>query len=693
MSNEEILAEALPRLKLAEDAEIDIRRKAADDLYFLYISMWDDQDRKNRQSMGQNRPCLEFNLLLGKIKKLTNEARLNKPNVKVSPEDDNADIETAIKIGGLIKQILKNANFDTAISSAFENAVESSFGYVRVLTKFINEESFDQDIDVDYIDNPFSVYIDNQAKLITKADAEWGFITDDVPKKQFIKDYPDATITSMTTSSIGDSMVNWMTEDTVRIAEYYTLEKVADVLIEGIDAEGVIVKGLKSELEGVDSLVITRQRDTFRKKWMWHKITGADVLESKELAGPDFPIVAVLGRRKNINNKEELFSLIRFSKDANRMYNYWRSSEAEQLSATQKTPYIGAKGQFKDDMGWKNANVNPRPYLEYTPVSIGGQIAPPPMRAPAPEAPIGYIQAAQTSKEDLAETMGLSPMMQNNNVGANKSQVTPNALSGVALDNLNQSGEMSTYDFIDNMNKSCRQIFRIINNLIPKIYDTERVERILGEDDKEELVTFNGAANEDGEIFDVTVGRYDIDIDVGPDYATRRKQTADSMMDFIRNVPEAGAITGDLVAESQDWKNSDKFAARLKKAVPPELLGDDEKDEEQVAQELAQAQQELQSVTAQLDQALELINTRQIDQEIAANKEQGALQREMIKSETTLEKQRIDTEGELKEETIKAQSDIITTLIANQQELTDQLNGLDNFVKNGNSQSPLDARV
>ena len=671
MSEQEILDEAIERFNLASDSQIHNREPAQDDLRFIYLQQWDSQAKAARRQRNPNAPCLEFNKILKLTKKVTNQSRLNKPNVKISPEDDKADIKTAEKLTGLVRQTLKNSNFDTVLSCAFENSVESSFGYVRVKTKYI-EDSFDQDIEIEHIDNPFSVYLDNESKSITGADSEWGFVTVDINKKEFDKKYPDATITSFSTASIGDSRKTWLSEDTVRVVEYYKLEKKDDRLVEGIDSKGDIVSGYASDLE-VDKLVITRERKAFKRVWTWYKLTATDILDKKELAGPDFPIVAVYGRRKNINNKTYLFSLIRYSKDAQRMYNYWRSSEAERLGQSLKTPVIGAIGQFSSDPNWNSANITSVNKLEYDPVSIGGQIVPPPIKWPSPEPPIGYISAAQSSNQDIQETMGFDNPMLNNSTGETVSQ-RAGILSGVALDTLNQNGELGTYDFIDNLNKSARQIYKVIVNIIPKIYDTERIARILGEDSEEETVVFNGP-NEDGEVYDLSLGRYDVDIDVGPDFSTRRKEAAESMMDFITRVPGVAEITGDLVAKSQDWKDSDKFAERIKKTIPPEIIGDEDKDENTLQIELAQAQQQLQEMQMQLEQALDIIGREEIKSQTSIQttqmKEEGAMQRELLKSQTTLEKEGISTRGDIKQEQIQKDSDIITTLLEMKRDLDD----------------------
>lgn len=378
-------------------------------------------------------------------------------------------------------------------------------------------------------------------------------------------------------------------------------------------------------------------------------------------------------------------SLIRYAKDAQKMYDYWQSSAAEKLGQSQKTSYVGYKGQFKSDKRWEDANINPAPYLEVDNVSIGGQPAPLPRREPAPEPPIGYMTAAQAASQDIKEIIGVDDGMVNQITGQNTSALRANVLSGKALDILNQNGELSTYDFISNLHKSARQAFKVIVDMIPNYYTEERVERILNEDGTEEKVVFNGE-NEDGKIYDLTVGKYDVDIDVGADYATQKEQAANETLEYAKAFPEKANAIADIVASNMSNKDSDKMARRIMKTMPPELLDSEDKpDENELQVMLANKTQEAEQLTQQLNQALELIQSQEMETQRVVIKEQGAKEREVIKSQTALTKQAMDNQNDLKEETIQAQSKLLESLI----EAMGGTEGVRQFVEARKSQPPL----
>lgn len=682
-----ILQEAIRRFQTAQDAESENRKLGADDLRVLFESSWEPGEIAERQNEHQNRPCLSFPKLNKLIHKTANQVRLNNPGPKISPEDDNSDDETAVKITGLLRQILKNSDSDTVFAQASENQLENAFGFIRVITERESDESFDQKITLDYIQNPFSVYVDASSKSVVGEDIEWFFITDDIPRREFEATWPDAIASDWKGGSVGDDSIGWLSQDTVRMAEYYRLVKDEDELIEGQNGDGKEFKGFKSDFseKELEDSVITRNIPAVKKRWEWFKITAVDILEKADIATKRCPLIPVYGRIRIINNKKRLMSLIRYAKDAQKMYDYWQSSAAEKLSQAQKTSYIGYKGQFKSDKRWEDANINPAPYLEVDAVTIGGHPAPLPQQQPAPQPPIGYITAAQGASQDIKEIIGVDDGIVNQTTGQNSSGLQANVLSGKALDILNQNGELSTYDFISNLHKSARQAYKVVVDMIPEYYNEERVERILGEDGVEEKVVFNGK-NEDGEIYDLTTGRYDVDIDVGPDYATQKEQAATETLDYAKAFPEKANAIADIVASNLSNKDSDKMARRIMKTMSPELLDtEDKKDENQLQAELSQEKQKSQGLEQQLNQAMELIQSEQLETQRVQIKEDGSKEREIIKSATTLEKQRIDSEGEIKEETIQAQSGLIESLIT----AMGGPEGVKQFVESRNSQPPL----
>jgi len=671
-AQDSFIQEAVDRYKAGSDANVHNVENSLSDQKFLYISSWTDKMKKNRRRRDRNRPCLEINKQFKYLKRISNEVRLNKPGVKISPEDDKSDKKTADKIKGLIKQSLKNSKFDMVAAQAFENAVESSFGFYRVLTKFVSDDSFDQDIDIQYIVNPNSVVLDPSYESPTASDCEWGFITHDMPKDEFKQEFPDAEMNDFSGNNLGDSKKSWMGKDFIRVVEYYYMKKIHDELIEYTDPKAEDpdeeIIAFKSDMvkDGIDfdSIITGNTRPTVRKTWHWAKLNAIEVLEEEDLPGTLFPIIGVFGRRKVINNKLYLLSLIRKSKDSQRMYNYWRSSEAEKLNQANKTEYIGAKGQFKSDPGWKDGNRNPTQTKEYDPIAIGGVLVPAPQIVPPPDAPIGYIAAAQSSEIDIKDTMGMSDGV----VGDQGQEI-----SGIAIDNRVAQGEITTYDFIDNFNMSVKQTYVVVFDIIRKIMDVERSTRILGDDGVEEMVTFNAEPGEDneGDLFHLNVGRYDVDIDVGPDFATKRKDAAEAMQATAQALPEAAALGADLIIRGQDFNGSEEWADRSQaklRQTNPEIFPDPESEnlsEAEKDQLLVQSKGQVDILSQENEQLKEFIKNQEIQREIADEKNQAMLAGKKLDNETKLELQDrqdekdvltqvIDSRGELGEELIKA---------------------------------------
>lgn len=684
--DENILIEARTRFEIAKSASNDNRLLGLHDLKMLYEGSWEEDEIRDRQNEFQNRPCLSFPKLNKLIQKTSNQVRLNPPGPKISPEDDD-DKETAVKITGLLRQILKNSDSDTILAQASENQLENSFGYIRVITQRDGDESFNQEILMDYIQNPFSVYTDPASKSVVGKDMEWFFITDDIVRTEFEAEWPKAIASNWDGGENGDAIQDWYGEDHVRTAEYYRLVKDPDTLIEGVGKHGKPFKGLKSEFtsEELEKFTITRSIPTIKRRWEWFKITYNDVLERAKIASKRCLLVPVYGRIRIINNIKRLFSLHRQAQDAQKMYDYWQSSAAEKLGQSQKVSYVGYKGQFNSDKRWEDANINPAAYLEVDSVTIGGHPAPLPVQQPPVAPPTGYIVAAQGAAQDIKEIIGIDDGLLNQTTGPNSAAAQANVLSGTALDILNRNGELSTYDFISNLHKSARQIFKIIVDMIPNYYTEERVEKIIGENGAKETVVFNGK-NKDGKIYDLTTGKYDVDIDIGPDYATQKEQASKETLDFAKAFPEKAFAIADIVASNLSNKDSDKMTKRIMKTMPPELLDSDEKkDEDELQVELSQKTQELQQVTGQLDQALDLIQSQKIETNRTVIKEEGATERQIIKSEADLLKQTISTEGEIKEETIQAQSSLLDSLV----EAMGGVEGITKFVEARNSQPPL----
>lgn len=614
------------RLKMAISAYSESRENELDDLRFMAGSpdnmwQWPQDVLSTRGSVqGQTinaRPCLTINKLPQHVRQVTNEQRQNRPTGKVIPADDNADIEVANVFNGIVRHIEYMSDADTAYDTACENQVTYGEGYIRLLTEYCDEDSFDQDIRIGRIRNSFSVYMDPNIQDPCGADAQWCFITEDITKEQYERDYPNAQpISSIQQQGVGDqSLSQWLTEYNIRIAEYfhYVHEPATlNLYPGGITAIEGSPEAKEAKRMG---LMPIRTRPVDRKKVMWCKTNGYEMLEEREWAGKWIPVVRVVGNEFQIDGRNFVSGIVRNAKDAQRMYNYWVSQEAEMLALAPKAPFIGYGGQFEGyEHQWKTANTTNWPYLEVNPdVTDGsGSALPLPQRAAPPMPQTGLIQAKMGASEDIKTTTG--------QYDASLGMVS-NERSGRAIMARQTQADVGTYHYVDNLARAVRYVTRQLVDLIPKIYDTQRIARIIGVDGETDMVKINPEqpepvrkiVDETGvvieKIYNPSVGKYDVAVTTGPSYMTKRQESMEAMSQILQGNPQLWAVAGDLFVKNMDWPGAQEMADRLRKTVDPKLLEDQDDPALQAAnqqmqamgQELEQMQQMLQNVSNSME--------------------------------------------------------------------------------------------
>jgi hypothetical protein len=623
------LAEMRHRYKMAIGAYSDSREDELDDLRFMAGSpdnqwQWPADVLQTRGSVqGQTinaRPCLTINKLPQHVRMVTNEQRQNRPSGKVIPADDNADVQVAAIYDGMVRHIEYMSDADVAYDTACENQVTYGEGYIRILTEYCDENSFDQDLRIGRVRNSFSVYMDPMAQDPTGADAEFCFITEDLTKEEYEREYPNAApISSMLASGVGDQYLSqWLDENTVRIAEYfyYTHKKETLNLYPGNNS---FFEGTPEDKDmkrmGVKPI---RSRQVDRRKVMWMKTNGFEVLQEQEWAGKWIPVVRVIGNEFEVEGQIYISGLVRNAKDAQRMYNYWTSQEAEMLALAPKAPFIGYGGQFEGyEMQWKTANTTNWPYLEVNPdVTDGaGAVLPLPQRAAPPLPQTGLIQAKMGASEDIKSTTG----QYDASLG-----VGGNERSGRAILAREKQGDTGTYHYVDNLARAIRHITRQLVDMIPKIYDTERIARIVGIDGEVDMVKINPEQPEPvkeirdmesgiliEKIYNPGVGRYDVVVTTGPSYMTKRQESMDAMSQILQGNPQLWAVAGDLFVKNMDWPGAQELADRLAKTIDPKLLENGDKDPA-----LQAAEQQMQAMGQEMEQMYAMMQNFQKSVEV-----------------------------------------------------------------------------
>jgi hypothetical protein len=618
-NHESIVATAKKRFAFALEATSKIREAAAEDKKLRAGDHWTAEEKQKLKANGSS--CITINKIPQHVKQVTNDQRQNRPRIKVSPFDDVADPETAQTLQGLIRSIENYSNADTAYDTAFENAVDSSFGYLRITTEYVSPMSFDQEARIATIQDTNTVMLDPSHIEPDGSDAEWGFIFEDITKEDFKARYPDAEMSSETFSFDGLD-TNWQnsSDETVRVSEYFVKEYKKDTLIELDDGSTVLQSDIdKTDREDQEEIrkLLENSDKKLRKRTVsipivkWYKINGSEVLDETEFPSRFIPIIPVYGSILIVDGEKRIESLIRHSKDSQRMYNYWATSETNAISLTQKAPYIGYEGQFDGhEEKWRNAHVKNYPYLEVKPVTHNGQPAPLPQRSITQPNVSAITNARMIASDDIKSTTGIYDASLGNR---------SNESSGKAITRRNQQSQTSNFHFIDNLRRSMRHCGRILLDVIPRIYDTKRVVRILGEDDVEKMVAINSIfKDKDGKekiINDFSKGRYDCVIDSGPSYASKRQEAVDSMLDLTRHYPKAAEVAGDLMVKSMDWPMADEVAKRLKLTLPPGLTDEDESKDipPEIQAQLQQQGQLLESLTEELNKSKDLLESKEMD--------------------------------------------------------------------------------
>lgn len=542
-----ILERAYKRLKQWDDVMGDNAREAVEDIKFSLLGkQWDGDTLAAREG----RPSMTVNKLAQYINQVVNEQRQAKQGIKVVGVDSKADPAVAEIETGLIRNIEYLSRADLAYETAYESAVAGGMGYFGVITCYADEDTFDQDIRIRTFENFLAVKVDCNACMPDGSDAEWAFVEDKLAREEFEAEYG-----KYNGDAVPDSYAEaWHDGDDIFIREYW--ERTREPVMLTLGSDGITRRKGEEMPPGV---TVEREREAKEYKVKMYKLAGDRVLSESEFPSRYIPIFPVYGKRLNVEGKVHIMGLVRFARDPQRMFNYWRSSMAEKIALSPLAPYLVEADQIEEYKNiWDTANVRPYPYLPFKRSPSGAA----PTRAPMGDDVSGIVAANMQAEEDIKASVGIyDPQL-----GINTQQ------SGRAILALQKQGDTSTFNYADNLARAKAQCGRVIVELIGKLYDTERIVRVLGEDGAAELVKINQRVPLPGGAMqvlnDVTLGKYDVEVTTGPSFATKRMETSQAMLDFMQAYPAAAPVIGKRLAKLQDWEGAEDVAAELEALTP-----------------------------------------------------------------------------------------------------------------------------
>lgn len=566
----EVCRTVLERYNRFVDRERDNIEKAYEDLSFCWDDkQWDDTAKKTRTD--EERPCLVVNRLPQFVHQVTGDMRQMKPSIRVVGVDSRSDKDTAETIAGMIRYIENRSDATRIYTSGADSQVSCGIGAWRVTTEYAAESTFNQEIRIVGVDDAVAIAWDPDAILPTKEDAKWWIVPVDMSREAFKEQYPDASIEDFSDAATEHEQ-GWFASDFVRVAEYWVKKPFKRTL--ALFPDGAIVDLTDKPEQAAEATAKgakVEERDGFNV--CRYLITARHVLEGPtDWPGMYIPIVPAVGEEIRIGRRVVRRGLVRSAKDPQRMFNYFCSAQAEVTALQPKAPYLGTETNFKKyEEVWQTANTKAHPFLPYEPdPKNGGQF---PTRVAPPVSSQGISEGIALAAENMKAVIGIYDA----SLGARS-----NETSGKAIMARQREGDTGTFVYIDNWSAAIAHTGKIIIDLLPHIYDTERMIRIMGDDGKIDLKWINRAVGmqvqdpETGEMTmqqsvenDLTVGAYDVVLKTGPSYTTKREEAREGMIEFIRSAPDIAPVVLDLVAKAQDWPLSEEFAQRLEAVAPP----------------------------------------------------------------------------------------------------------------------------
>jgi hypothetical protein len=567
-SPDEIIREARDRLTLSTAALGDNRKNAIAAMEFLSGKQWPADITADRTAA--NRPCLTINITDAVSRRVKNSCRENRPRIKIDPVGEGADIETAKVLNGLTRHVEAISGADYAYDCAQGNAIDGGEGWLSVANDFVDEQSFDQELFIVGHKNPFKIYPDPASVMPDGSDLKWLIESEMVDRMDYKQRYDDLDEGGWKFLGQGDGVAEWSNKEQIRVAKYWRIETKPDTLLKLADGRSV----RKSTLQNGKALkavgMVIQERPTMRRLVRCYLLSINKVLRTWDWPGRYIPYVPVYGRELDINGKVVRKGMISDLMDPARMYNYSETAKTEIYALQPKAPWLMPSGSMEGhEPAWRDANLKPIVALEYKQQygADGTTPLPPPIRQNPPPLGAGFQEWSQTNQSNFMAVAGM-PHEPNQDA---KGEV----VSGIALKKREGLADISHFDFYDNFCRSLKQLGRILVDLYPHFYSAERMQRIIREDGTSELVPINQQQVSNGIQTvknNLQVGRYDVTVDTGPAYQTKRQESAEALLELVTGAGKMGEMisvsAADKVMRQFDFADSDGIADRLMSLIP-----------------------------------------------------------------------------------------------------------------------------
>lgn len=585
LEGEDKMGFLLNAVKLANGAYSYARENMANAEYslnFIFGEQYTDYELKEKEEM--NRIALTFNKLPQFVNKVTGAQRSTIHTIKVTPAtsslanaekdlefDSGSSKKVSDALSDMVREIEYSSNARAWYKMAFRHALEGGFGYLRVLTEY-QDDGFDLDIKIKGIRDRWSVLVDPYCQEPDMSDMNYCFINESMTKREFDVRYPGKSYEAMPGAQVGELSSYWETEDMVTVSEYFRREPFKQTIALGTDGQTYLWEDIESKLvematEGIEITDI-RERESY--KVIWCKISQGDILEEDlEFPTTTIPVIPVLGRQYDFRDKRRFRGLIDDAIDAQIAQNKMKSAALERIDSSPINPFVSTDKAIEGyEDQWAEANSIKYSTLVYR----KGEERP--QREMGATMPTAELQTAGILDEDMKASIGIF----NASLGARS-----NEISGKAIQERQQEADVGTYEFLDNYNDAIRRTGLLVVELIPSIYDTNRIITTRDSEGETDTLEINrsgsGSNGLPQSVNNIRKGKRNVEISSGQSYETKAKENAAQILELMKISPQVAEVGSDLLVKNLDFAESDVLAQRLERIIPKQFLTKEKREE------------------------------------------------------------------------------------------------------------------
>lgn len=693
----DILDRMHDRFTYCVDRWTDVRSEAKMDMRHVKGDPWDPAERLAR--VKAKRPVIALDELGQYENQVVNEVRANPRAIKFSPVGDGANDATARFYANKAREIEYRSHAQQHYTRAFQNMVERSYGYTKLLTEFVTDKpakpsepwsAFSKRLLIGGVADPDSIYPDPDFVDATGRDWKYLFEIESRSRAEFKREWPDAAIQDFTPDLVKYSN-GWIDQSSVRIAAYWELNHTPKMMeaweiTNPQTGAPVVFEWWADESEEMVAQAMSAggnptkkdEREVRDPKVTQYLTNGVEILETTPWPGKWIPYVAMFGKMLWIDEgsgpKLTIMSMTRLARDPNMLHAYYTSCEAEMIGMTPKVPWWVWKGSLDKANALKvqKANHEPVAFIEVDQKSGTNQQDTPslPQRIPF-EPPIQAIDMGKEgARRAIQASMGLTPLP--------TSAQRRNEKSGVALKQIEDSGQRGSYHFIDSYNMGIERMGELLEDLIPKVHDTKGETPVLGPDMKSSTMYIG--ADPDGQqplpdgiekeqAIPSIEGLHAVTIEVGPEVQSERQEASAFVDGFIGSpmmqmLPPPMAL--EIVALLVKLKNLGPIGEQISEVLKPSEKKEDMVPKQQVAEAVQEAQKIIETMQQHIKELeQETAGKVQIEQVRAegrmvadAQNNEAKLKLEGLRSEAAMTAETMRAESSQSEATLRAETDI-----------------------------------